>query len=108
MPRRGLNPEGELTLSQMLADPIVLALMASDGVSPVEVKALVNLIRATLATQRSKVRPASRGEPVTVNTAIEPQSQLGEIGGLIGNGSAGLRRSLVRPVVVDEPLGARG
>ncbi len=42
----------ELPLAEMLADPIVLAVMARDGVTPRQVKALLRSVRGRIGPRR--------------------------------------------------------
>lgn len=48
----------ELTLDQMLADPIVRLLMKRDGVEDAEIRQLVEGLRARRAAARTEVPPA--------------------------------------------------
>ncbi len=66
MPRRRSRLGTELSFSQVLADPIVHMLMASDGVSREELERLISTVCSNLAKQRSKVRPNSPTESATV------------------------------------------
>jgi len=58
--------DGELSLSEMLVDPIVQAVMLRDGTTGDEVAALIDRVRRRLATGRPDVSQASRPVPESV------------------------------------------
>ena len=55
--------DGELSLSEMLANPIGRTLMTHDGVTRDEVEGLFAALQAKLAGGRAERRPASRPRP---------------------------------------------
>jgi hypothetical protein len=61
MPRGGALFDGELSLSEMLADPIVQAVMARDGTTGGEVAALIDKVRRGFANPRPDAPQAGRG-----------------------------------------------
>jgi hypothetical protein len=58
MPTCRSSFDGELSLSEMLADPIVQAVMARDGTTSEQVVALVDRVRRRLASRRSDASQA--------------------------------------------------
>jgi len=60
MPTCRRNLDGEPSLSEMLADPIVQTIMARDGVASDEMAALIGTIRSRLAGKRSDALEADR------------------------------------------------
>lgn len=68
MPTRHTQLDRELSLAEMLADPIVQAVLARDGVTKEEVEDLIGAIRPKLASRRT---------PQT-NRPVQGVSALGE------------------------------
>lgn len=56
----GLIPGNELSLSDMLADPIVRAVMARDGVTKDDVEGLIASVRERSATRQTQEREPGR------------------------------------------------
>lgn len=71
MPRGRRRFKGEPLLSDVLADPIVLAVMAGDGTTKGEVETLIATIRRRLAN----ARPAF-GKPANVRCAGRARQSL--------------------------------
>jgi hypothetical protein len=60
MPTCRRQLDGEPSLSEMLADPIIQTIMARDGVAGDEMAALINTVRSRLAGKRSDAPDADR------------------------------------------------
>ena len=60
MPTHLVQLEGEISLPEILADPIVQSVMAGDGITKEEVERLVGTVRGKLASIQSEARQARR------------------------------------------------
>ena len=54
MPTRHAQLDRELSLAEMLSDPIVQAVLARDGVTKDEVEGLIGAVRLKLASRRTE------------------------------------------------------
>ncbi len=68
MPPRHSELAGEPSIPEMLADPIVQAVMARDGVTQREVEGLINTARRKFA--RMRIEPRQTDCPVSAATAV--------------------------------------
>ena len=72
----GATPGGELSLRQMLDDPIVHVVMARDGVSRSQVEDLVAALRACRRGAGDDARPGDRtGAPERATSAAQCPSR---------------------------------
>ena len=60
MPTRHSQFDRELSLAEMLADSIVQAVLARDGVTKEEVEDLIGAVRTKRASRRTKYRQMNR------------------------------------------------
>lgn len=92
MPGCRLHGGCEPSLSDMVADPIVLALMASDGVSRATLDRLIGVVRANLAkrgTERDAERCAAPAAAIRPGLLHRPEAE----GGTRSGGAAAAARA---------------
>src|SRR4051812_41023145 len=57
----GMTRRAELTIDDLLSDPLTLSLMAADGVDPVELRSTLRLLARRLEQQAPAIRSAKPG-----------------------------------------------